>query len=142
MHEFDAAVQKANRWVKEMAGELGTDDAHEAYKALRAGLHALRDRLSVDEAVQLGAQLPVVIRGAYYDGWKPSGRPVHAHTVDDFVALVARRAPLGLPWDARAVIEALFRVLTRHLSPGETDAVMHVLSAPIVRMWTEAVRAH
>jgi len=42
---------------------------------VRAGLHALRDRLIPDEAVDLGAQLPMLVRGMHYEGWKPNATP-------------------------------------------------------------------
>lgn len=138
MHDFDAAVQKANRWVKEMATELSTGDDHEAYRALRAGLHALRDRLPIDEAVQLGAQLPLVLRGVYYDGWKPRQTPVRVRSEDEFLDLVERRATPGLVHDSTTVARATFRVLEQHLSPGESDAVRHVLPTQIAALWPQA----
>ncbi len=141
MHDFDAAVQKANRWVREMAVELSTADDHEAYRALRAGIHALRDRLSIDEAVQLGAQLPLVVRGFYYEGWKPNRTPAHVRTEEDFLELVERHGPPGLAHDAIRVARATFRVLGRHLSPGETEAVKHVLPTKIAELWASAARA-
>src|ERR1044072_8696714 len=70
------SVEKAHIWLNEMADELGTDDRQEAYRVLRAYLHALRDRLPVNEAAQLAAQLPELIRGIYYEGWNPSKTPV------------------------------------------------------------------
>src|SRR6185369_5649848 len=69
MKLFDQANQKANLWVKDMMNALGTEDPHQALHALRAGLQALRDRLSVDEAAQLGAQLPLIVRGFFFEGW-------------------------------------------------------------------------
>jgi uncharacterized protein (DUF2267 family) len=71
---IDRSVDKANVWLKDMTTELG-GERHEAYAALRAVLHTLRDRLTVDEAAQLGAQLPLVIRGIYYENWDPSDTP-------------------------------------------------------------------
>jgi uncharacterized protein (DUF2267 family) len=80
---FDTMVDKANRLLNEIEQAFGwpKDRRTQSYAALRGVLHALRDRLSVDETAQLGAQLPTLIRGVYYDGWKPAETPVLAHTV-------------------------------------------------------------
>ena len=72
---IDRSVEKTNVWLKELAEELGTDDRKFAYRVLRAYLHAVRDRLMVDEAAQLAAQLPELVRGIYYEGWVPSRTP-------------------------------------------------------------------
>jgi uncharacterized protein (DUF2267 family) len=37
-------------------------------------LHALRDRLPPEIAVHLSAQLPMLVRGIYYEGWKADER--------------------------------------------------------------------
>ena len=68
---FDETVHKTNIWLKEIAQVLGPD-RHRAYNALRAVLHCLRDRLTVDEAAQLGDQLPMLVRGIYYEAWHPA----------------------------------------------------------------------
>jgi hypothetical protein len=66
---FDTTFQETNRWLKELMERLGTYDRHHAYSILRAVLHALRDRIGPANAVHLGAQLPMLIRGLYYEGW-------------------------------------------------------------------------
>ena len=65
---FDRTVQAANLWLKELMDALGWDDRHKAYQGLRTTLHALRDRLTLEEMAQLGAQVPLLIRGVYYEG--------------------------------------------------------------------------
>lgn len=71
---FDRTLQKTNLWLGDVMAELDTEDRHQAYSALRATLHALRDRLTVDEAAQLAAQLPLLVRGIYYENWRPAAR--------------------------------------------------------------------
>lgn len=82
---FDTTLEKTNIWLRDVMAELGSKDRHEAYLALRGVLHALRDRLQVEEAVQLGAQLPVLIRGFYYDGWRPSATPKKERHLGQFL---------------------------------------------------------
>ncbi len=81
---IDRSVEKAHIWLNDLAEELGTSDQQYAYRVLRAVLHALRDRLAVDEAAQLAAQLPIFIRGVFYDGWDPSRTPERARDADSF----------------------------------------------------------
>jgi uncharacterized protein (DUF2267 family) len=75
---FEQTLQKTNEWLTRLATELAGDDRQLAYRALRASLHALRDRLIVDEAAHLGAQLPLLVRGIYYEEpcLRCSGRPI------------------------------------------------------------------
>jgi uncharacterized protein (DUF2267 family) len=66
---FETTVNKTNRWLNELMQIMGLKDRQKAYLALRAVLHALRDRLTLEQVAQLGAQLPMLIRGFYYEGW-------------------------------------------------------------------------
>lgn len=53
---FDRTIQKTNSWLNDLMQVLRWPDKHKVYLALRATLHALRDRLTVDEVAQFGAQ--------------------------------------------------------------------------------------
>jgi uncharacterized protein (DUF2267 family) len=82
---FDSTVQQTNLWLKDLMERIETDDRHLAYQALRATLHTIRDRLGPETAVHFGAQLPMLIRGLYYEGWQLTGTPKRTRHLDDFV---------------------------------------------------------
>lgn len=123
---IDRSVEKTNVWLKELAAELGTDDRRFAYRVLRAYLHAVRDRLMVDEAAQLAAQLPELIRGIYYEGWVPSRTPTSDRSVDEFLRRIADEARLPGETEASYACSAAARLLRRHVSEGEFADVVAV----------------
>ncbi len=128
---FNKALQKAGAWIREIAEELDTEDEQLAYQALRAVLHALRDRLNADEAVQLAAQLPVLVRGIYFEGWDPSKTPVKARHREEFLDLVRRHAGKYDRLDPEKAVPAVFAVLKRHVSEGEIRDVTEALPGDI-----------
>jgi Uncharacterized conserved protein len=125
------SVEKTNVWLKELAEELGSDDRRFAYRVLRAYLHAVRDRLMVDEAAQLAAQLPELVRGIYYEGWVPSRTPTSERSVDEFLRRIADEALLPGETEASYACSAAARVLRRHVSEGEIDDVVAVFPAEL-----------
>lgn len=124
-------VEKTNVWLKDLAGELGTDDRHYAYRVLRAFFHVLRDRLTVEESAQLAAQLPELLRGVYYEGWRPSRTPEGYRHADEFTARLAREAQLAGSTEASFSATAAMAVLRRHVSGGEIADVLSVLPSDI-----------
>lgn len=120
-------VEQAHIWLKELSHEFGDEDHQYAYRALRAVLHALRDRLTVDVAAKLAAQLPTLIRGIYYEDWDPSRTPLPVHDVDAFLDRVAQEGRMGGETEASLAVTAVARVLRRHVSGGEIDEVLAVL---------------
>jgi uncharacterized protein (DUF2267 family) len=132
---FETTLHKANRWLKELMGELSWEDRHAAYLALRATLHALRDRLTIEEVAQLGAQLPMLIRGVYYEGWDPTGKPVRERRVEAFLIWIAQQFPDDPFIDPEPIARAVFRTLARRVSEGEIEDVKHVLPAGIRELW-------
>ncbi|HEX2707985.1 MAG TPA: DUF2267 domain-containing protein, partial [Solirubrobacterales bacterium] len=115
---IERSIEKAHIWLNEVAEQLGTEDRQEAYRALRAYLHALRDRLPVNEAAQLAAQLPELIRGIYYEDWKPGATPVKYRGFDEFLKRVAKEAVLDGETEASYAVSAAAIVLRRHVSAG------------------------
>jgi uncharacterized protein (DUF2267 family) len=132
MNLFERVNQQAMNWVKEMMTELHTDNPQLALHALRAGLQALRDRLSVAEAAQLSAQLPLLVRGMFFEGWDPNGKPLRIRHRAEFLALVRQKFAPREDAAADDIIVALFRVMGRHVAQGEITDLMLTLPEEIV----------
>jgi uncharacterized protein (DUF2267 family) len=124
---IDRSAEQAHIWLRELATELGAEDHRAAYRALRAVLHTTRDRLTVEESAQLAAQLPTMVRGIYYEGWKPSRVPARYHDVDSFLASVRDEGMLAGETEASVAVGAVAQLLRRHVSEGEIDDVLAVL---------------
>lgn len=136
---LDRSVQKTNVWLRDVNCELSWFTFQRGYLALRAVLHALRDRLSTPEVAQLGAQLPIFIRGVYYDGWNPSRTPMKSRGRELFLRQVrAEFAHTRNPdIDAESVTRAIFRVLCKHISEGELEQVKHLQPRELRDLWCE-----
>jgi uncharacterized protein (DUF2267 family) len=132
MDIFNKLTEPATHWLKDMMDELRTDDRQLAWHALRAGLHALRDRLTVEEAAQLSAQLPLLVRGLYFEGWDPTGKPLRIRHGQEFLALIREKYAPRIDIPASDVIQALFRVLEKHVSLGELTDIMLTLPSELV----------
>ena len=112
--------------MKEIAQSLGPDH-RAAYHAMRAVLHALRDRLTVDEAAHFGDELPMLVRGIYFDGLHSAGKPDRARSREEFLQRSNDRLHIASfgPEDAA---RAVFKVLVHHLAPGEIRRVVSELA--------------
>jgi uncharacterized protein (DUF2267 family) len=135
---WDKTLVKSNDWLRQLGAELGWDNADTTLLALRAVLHALRDRLPPDEAVELAAQMPLLIKGVYFEGWNPSGTPAKARTREEFFALVRRPFPAGtLEVDLGQLTRAVFKLLADHVPEGEIRDVRGVLPTELAQLWPE-----
>lgn len=134
---FDRATYRANQWLDDLNAELGWEERYDAYIALRAVLQALRDALPLEEIVDFGAQLPMVVRGFFYEGWTGGSRR-EAADPDLFVALVADQlAEAFLAPDGEEITRAVFRLLARRVSEGEITHVGQRLPPPLRSLWPE-----
>lgn len=134
------AVQQAQEWLKELEMTAGLADETEALSVLRAVLHQLRDRLTVDEGVQFAAQLPLILRGIYYEGWQPRHVPnKDIETREAFLdALTMRMLPRRLP--PEPIAQSVFSLLAHHLDPGEIADVIGQLPDDIKGLWPLTAR--
>lgn len=119
-------VDKTRHWLEAVGEQLDTDAQH-AYHALRAVLFTLRDRLTTDEAFDLSAQLPLLVRGIFWDGYHPAGKPERIDTEEQFLARVAHYLEPMAPMEAERCVGAVFRVLDDCISAGEMEDVERML---------------
>lgn len=133
---FDRTLQATNIWLDEVMQEADWADRHKAYRALRVVLHALRDRLPVDEASHLSAQLPMLLRGVFFEGWRPAETPVPVRSKDEFLSSLATAFASDTFSDPEGIARIVFGVLTRHLSNGECTKVKGVLPKEIRELWS------
>lgn len=143
---FERTLQKANIWLKDIGLELGVDNKEQCLVYLRAVLHALRDRLPLAEAVDLAAQLPIILRGIYFEGWVPLNGSSRERTQEDFLHTVGRNLgpAIGFDLDVEAVTRAVLAVLSRHVSEGEMLDVLHGLPRqlrPLFQEWDNNLEA-
>lgn len=134
-HLFETTIHSTNAWLNDVAQELGGESQERAYLVLRTVLHALRDRLSVEHVAALAAQLPMLVRGFYYEGWHPAGKPLKERKKEQFLGHVAAAFHGDPTVDAEDLTCAVFRVLERHVTPGAIEQVTATLPHCLRSMW-------
>lgn len=132
---FDKTLQTTHNWLNEIGKDLGPD-RQVAWHALGAVLHALRDRLTLGLAVHLGAQLPLLVRGLYYDQWH-AGDPslLKVRSADEFLQYVSKGLSGTRPVNATTATESVFRVLNHHVNPDQIANVREALPDQIRALW-------
>lgn len=127
--QFDRNLQTANIWLGEIADGLAVNRRN-AWNVLGAVLHALRDHLSADQAAHLGNQLPLLIRGLFYEQWHPTGGRAKSRTLADFVNLVRSRLSTSQNVNIEEAVKFVLSVLAHH-PRGEMRKVLKALPPKI-----------
>ncbi|MCZ7595412.1 MAG: DUF2267 domain-containing protein [Hyphomicrobium sp.] len=128
------AVQQTQEWLKELRETAGLEDEAAALTVLREVLHQLRDRLSVEEAVDLAAQLPIIVRGIYFEGWQPAHAPQKVHTKQKFLDQVTLKLlPRQIP--PEPAVRAVLALLAHHCDPGEIGDVVGQMPSELKELW-------
>ena len=133
------AVQQAQVWLKELRDNADLADEAAALSVLRAVLHQLRDRLSVEEAVDLAAQLPTIVRGIYFEGWHPARAPQKVRTKQKFLDQVTLKL-LPHPVPPESAVRDVFALITHHCDPGEISDVISQMPLELQELWPQTAR--
>jgi len=137
LEALDHTVQVTHVWINDLDERLGWENKPRAYRLLKAVLHALRDWLQINDSVHFAAQLPELLRGVYYEQWRPAIVPVKKRSKADFLARVEesfKADPIDNP--AQAVL-AVFQLLSKKITRGEIEKVRHALPEELRDLWPE-----
>lgn len=140
LHQFDEALQTANVWLKDLMEVLAWTEPAQAHQALKVVMHEVRDRLPVPLAANFSSQMPLIVRGIFFEGWSPGSERPTDRSLDAFLAPVAeafRNFP-GVKPDA--VAAAVFEVLSMYISPGEIENVLQALPKSIRDLGKSSIR--
>jgi uncharacterized protein (DUF2267 family) len=140
LSQFDETVHLTNSWLNQLMESLDWNDRRRAYVALRVVLHEVRDRLPVAEVAHLAAQLPMLVRGFYYEGWRP-GRAKRADRSAESFLTAIDEAFVGDPEaDADQIAAAVFSLIATRISAGEVEDVRSSLPEGVRKLWPERAR--
>jgi uncharacterized protein (DUF2267 family) len=132
---FDKTVQESNLWLKDVMERLDTTDRHHAYSTLRAVLHALRDRIGAESAAHLGAQLPMLLRGLFYESWDPTGKPTKERHEAAFLAHIAKELPRAQSDEVEQGTYAVLDVLSKHIDRATAVKLAGMFPLELRKFW-------
>jgi len=131
---FDKTLQSTNIWLDEIMAKIGPD-RQVAWHVLGAVLRALRDRLPIGLSAHLGAQLPILVRGIYYDQWRPSEETLKLRSREEFLERVAEDLKDTRPVNVADGVKIVFQVLNHHIEPGQIEKVRQALPESVRTLW-------
>jgi len=132
---IDQSTHLAHEWINELAGRLDWSSKRSALRFMRVILHRIRDHLLVNEAAQLSAQLPVMIRGFFFEGWVPKNTPIKERNAEDFIAFVEDQMGDTAEYRGRMDIKCVFELINARISRGEVEDVRASLPQDLRDLW-------
>jgi uncharacterized protein (DUF2267 family) len=140
---FDRTLQETNLWLKDVMGAMGVPEERQdehlrqrAYQALRSVLVTLRDRLPADLAAALGAQMPLLVRGIFYEGYRPAKQPDAFRNEGEFARRVQEYSQ-NHPIEPEEAMRAVFSVLENRLTDGLNEKVFQALPQDARAHWAD-----
>jgi uncharacterized protein (DUF2267 family) len=128
---FEGSLEVTDRWLSDLMKELGWTDRQKAFAALRAVLHAVRNVVPVNECAQLSAQLPLLLKGVYWEGWDPTPSAPGHRSQEAFLAAVRKPFRQDDKVDPARIVRAVFTVMDTHVTAGEMEDIRGTLPEKI-----------
>lgn len=131
---FDKTMQQTNETLKEIEKAFAWQNRrNQSYGALRAVLHTLRDRLTIEEATEFAENLPMLIRGIFYEGWQPSKVPKKLNK-EEFLQEVRTKFRFAVDSDIQMVTEVVLLALKKYIGRGEAEDIIDILPKDLAKM--------
>ncbi len=128
---FDTTIEKSNKILKSIEQDMGWENRrNQSYLALRSVLHALRDRLPIEEAVHFSAQLTPLIKGIYFDGWVLLDVPVKMNK-EEFLACIGNQFKLDVDGGIEKMTKIVLEKIFEAIDPGEANKIIAALPKDI-----------
>jgi uncharacterized protein (DUF2267 family) len=135
LESIDHTVQLTHIWINELDARLGWGNKHRSYRLLRTVLQAVRDWLPVNDAAGFGAQFPELLRGVYYEHWRPARTPVKQRSKADFIARIDDAFKADPLVETSEAVTAVFELISDKIAAGEVESVRHELPADLRALW-------
>lgn len=111
------------------------DNQKRAFATLRVVLHELRDLLPLENAIHLSAQLPLVIRGLFFENWNTHSHSSRKRKKDDFLASISAGLSSYPDTDVEETVRGALKVLCDRISVGELEKIIKVLPGEIKELF-------
>ncbi len=134
---IDHTVQLTHEWINELSERLDWDSHRDALRLLRVTLRQIRDHLGHEEVAEFSAQMPLLVRGMFFEGWSPAHTPIRDRKVEHFIAAISAEVADVKDWRGTEDIIAVFKTLNTRISAGEIADIKAGLPAPIRQMWPD-----
>ncbi len=134
---FNASLQKTYEWLEDVAAALSFGDRQTAYHVLRSVLHTLRDRLTAEEACDLAAQFPTLLRGIYFEGWSPANKPVKMNKIAFLDRVNTLTSPFAENLPPEQCVSAVFGVLRKRIEDGEISEIQGAMPRTFRELWPD-----
>ncbi|MEH6832444.1 MAG: DUF2267 domain-containing protein [Sulfitobacter sp.] len=132
---IDHSAQLTHEWINELAERLGWASKRSALRLLRITICHVRDHLLVNEVAHVSAQLPIMIRGFFFEGWMPEQTPIKERNAIEFVSFIEGQMKGAEEYRGRDDIKCVFELLNNRLSRGEVEDIRATLPADIRDLW-------
>jgi len=127
MQFIDKSVPEANEWVMDFMTELQINETSQARRLLRSTLHALRDCLPCPDAEKFGAQLPLVMRENFFQGWSPGSGRLTSGNREEFCRRLRKYSKYQAPVEEERAVRAFCRVLDQRISQHDIEDISAIL---------------
>jgi uncharacterized protein (DUF2267 family) len=131
----DKSIEETNLWLNGLMKQLDSHDRVYAFNLLKATLHALRDRIGPENAVHFSAQLPLLIRGLFFEGWRMSHTPTHERHVAEFLDHVAAGLDDEHRGNMERAVRAVFAIIWQRVDQGEVAKLMRIFPTELRQLW-------